>query len=111
MQETPLGNFLRQHRVKMNYSQKAFASLVGVSESYLSRIENGTSSPRSGALLKKLSEALKIYAGCHCVAIFRSSNFTAHSSVARWTMLSRVFDCPFICTINFSFARRRFFTN
>ncbi|MFZ6681927.1 helix-turn-helix domain-containing protein [Undibacterium sp. Tian12W] len=60
MQETPLGKFLRQHRVKMNYSQRAFASLIGVSESYLSRIENGTSSPSNSALLKKLSEALNL---------------------------------------------------
>lgn len=60
MQETPLGKFLRQHRVKMNYSQRAFANLIGVSESYLSRIENGTSSPSSDALLKKLSEALNL---------------------------------------------------
>jgi transcriptional regulator with XRE-family HTH domain len=58
MLTTPFGFLLKRHREERGHTQKKFADLSGISESYLSRIETGVCSPTSPALLEKLADAL-----------------------------------------------------
>ncbi|MGZ3240164.1 MAG: helix-turn-helix domain-containing protein [Burkholderiaceae bacterium] len=60
MYTTPFGHLLRQHREQIRHTQKNLASLIGVSESYLCRIEKGVCTPTSSILLDSLAAALRL---------------------------------------------------
>lgn len=56
----PLGYALRKFRMRLGYTQRDLSEASEVSESYLSRIENGFAQPTSQELLERLAEALKL---------------------------------------------------
>jgi transcriptional regulator with XRE-family HTH domain len=60
MSTTPFGYLLKRHREERGHTQKKFAALCGLSESYLSRIETGICSPTSEALLDRVATALSL---------------------------------------------------
>ena len=55
-----LGNLVKENRTKKGYSQKKLADLVGVSKSYINKIEYGVSKKPNLLILKKLSIILEL---------------------------------------------------
>lgn len=57
---TPFDFTLRAHRERLGYTQKTFAKLTGHSESYLSRMETGFSTPLDPLLIDNLAKAFSL---------------------------------------------------
>jgi transcriptional regulator with XRE-family HTH domain len=55
-----LGQHLRSLREQAGWSQRKFATLVGIHHSYLARLENGKTSSPSAELLQRMAETLEI---------------------------------------------------
>jgi len=53
------GNLIRQHRIKLGYTQETLAGLASVSNVYISKLERGQVNP-SCKILQRLFDALEI---------------------------------------------------
>lgn len=54
-----LGEYLRQYRIKHNYSQSEFATIIGTDQAYYSLLENGVKNPGI-QLIKRISKAMNV---------------------------------------------------
>jgi transcriptional regulator with XRE-family HTH domain len=59
--ESPLGAFIRQQRELSELSMRQFASMVGISNPYLSQIERGLRDP-SDKVIEAIAERLQVSA-------------------------------------------------
>ncbi len=55
-----LGEYLRSERERAGWSQRQFATMVGIHYSYLSRLESGTTANPAPELLQRIAEVLEI---------------------------------------------------
>lgn len=60
MSTTPLSYAVREYSSRLGYTQKKIAELSGYSEAYMSRIQNGLSSPNNPSVLDRLAHALQL---------------------------------------------------
>lgn len=54
----PIGTAIRRKREELGYGLTRFASVVGISRSYLSRIETGTRAQPSPEVLSRIADGL-----------------------------------------------------